>query len=379
MNKKIGRSLFSIEILDKTKKVGDTWDVALVPTESCIKKLKGYNMVFKKMKNGGVIIFESDGIQKPLRVDKAEPFTFYLKPMNRVLESKLAVSRAVFDGTSLLTLNGTGTFYFDNLDNTGKILRGGTFSLFQQNNKLTEADKALLIGSDSTIRVKEDLKIKIIQRGIEADTEKERSRFEMKNDTSKPLNFNKLAKDTPTQTFIDLPNALYTMSWDGTNPQSLNVYKSDELIRESPFGIVEIFENKNMLLNQTTHYTLEITRSSIWRYMIVQDKAASVSDLVFNVKSGSISENFDRIDNTSLVTADNRLELDIIKRFEQDNKVSVVVFKSQNKLPIDKALSKTGLLTWKQVGKPLKETKDYLPTPTTDSGEVIITYKIGDS
>ena len=374
MNKKIWSTLFSIQILDTTKKVSDAWDVALVPTDECVLKLKRYKMFFKKLKNGGVVIFENDGQRKPIATEKAEYFTFYLKLLNSALGSNLDVDRAIFNDSSSLTINGSGIFYFDNLDNSGKILRGGVVSIFQKNNVLTEADKALLVGTDSTINLKEDLKVKLIKRGIEAEAEKDITSFDVKKDTTQPFNFNKLEKDGLTQAFVNLPDALYGLSWNGTNPQSMNVFKSDKLMAEKPFGIIEIFENKNLLLNKITHYTIELTRQRTWRYMITQDNTTVISNLDLAVSAGNTALNFDKFDNTSLETADNRLELDIIKRFEQRYDASAIIFRSRDKLPIDnKPFAKT-LLTWKKDNKNIKE---ILATPNTESSDVLITYKIG--
>ncbi len=128
-----------------------------------------------------------------------------------------------------------------------------------------------MIGTDSTLSLKEDLKIKLIKRRIEAEVEKDISEFDVKKNTTQPLNFNKLGKDGQTQAFVNLPDALCALSWDGANPQSLNIFKSDKLMAEKPFGIVEIFENKNLLLNKVTHYTLELTRQTTWRYTFCID------------------------------------------------------------------------------------------------------------
>ena len=374
MNKKIWSTLFSIQILDTTKKASDAWDVALVPTDECVQKLKRYKMFFKKLKNGGVIIFENDGQRKPIATEKAECFTFYLRLLNSALGSNLDVNRAIFNDNSSLTINGSGVFYFDNLDNSGKILRGGTVSIFQKNNALTEVDKALLIGTDSTISLKEDLKVKLIKRGIEAEVEKDITSFDVKKDTTQPLNFNKLTKDGQTQAFVNLPDALYALSWDGANPQSLNIFKSDKLIAEKPFGIIEIFENKNLILKKITHYTLELTRQTTWRYMITQDKTTVISNLGFAVSAGGTVLDFDKFDNSSLETADNHLELDIIRRFEQRYDASAIIFRSKDKLPIDNKPFAEPLLTWK---KDSKNIKHILATPNTESSAVFITYKIG--
>ena len=76
----------------------------------------------------------------------------------------------------------------------------------------------------------------------------------------------------------------------------------------------------------------------------------------------------------SLETADNRLELDIIKRFEQRYDASAIIFRSRDKLPIDNKPFAQTLLTWKQGSKNIKES---LVTPNTESSDVLITYKIG--
>jgi hypothetical protein len=370
MNKKIWRVLFSIQIDDASKKKGDAWDVAVVPTPACIEKLKQYNLRFKKLHNGAVIIFENDGVRKPIKTIKAESFLFYLKPLNSVLESKLPVSRHIFNDNMPLTISGTGVFYFDNLDKNGKILRGSDISLTEEDS-LTVADTALLVGTNTTILFKEDTKIVLDKRTIEVEAEKNLLIFEGKKDISTPLNFNKLIKDAETQVFVDLKDALYTLSWGAAAAKRVRLFKSDSLIFEKPLGLIEIFENNGLSLDKTTHYILTLKRSTEWRYMILHDKVLDITNINLDVGGSDLLQ----FDSSTLENEDNRLELNIIKGVEQRYDAHAVLYKSSRKLLIDRQTQLKALLKWKQ------GTKDYekeLATPTANSSEVLISFKIID-
>ncbi len=371
MNKKIWSTLFSIQILDKTKKAGDAWDVALVPTEACVQKMKRLNLFFKKIQNGGVIIAENDGVKKPLKDTKAESFTFYLKSLNRSLENKLPISKVIPERNMPFKINGASLFYFDNLDKNGKILRGGTFSIYQKEDRLTDADRALLVGTNSTMLFKEDLNLTVSKRAIEGDAEKKLSDLVGLKDKDKPLNFNKLVKDTQTDMFINVPDALYTVSWGNTSAERVNVFKSDALIAEKPFAIVEIFENKDILLNKATHYTLEIIRKAIWRYMIFKDETALNTDVEFIVESGSSKLVFDKFDKNSPKTDDTQLEIGLIERFEAQRNMPATLYKSREALLIDRKTPIKARLEWMIEDKIKKEE---LTIPTSESSEAIMTY-----
>ena len=371
MNKKIWSTLFSIQILDKTKKAGDAWDVALVPTEACVQKMKRLNLFFKKIQNGGVIIAENDGVKKPLKDTKAESFTFYLKSLNRLLENKLPISKMIPEASMPFKINGASLFYFDNLDKNGKILRGGTSPIYQKEDRLTDADRALLVGTNSTILFKEDLNLTVSKRAIEGDAEKKLSDLVGLKDKDKPLNFNKLVKDTQTDMFINVPDALYTVSWGNTLAERVNVFKSDALIAEKPFAIVEIFENKDILLNKATHYTLEIIRKAIWRYMIFKDETALNTDVEFIVESGSSKLVFDKFDKNSPKTDDTQLEIGLIERFEAQRDMPATLYKSREALLIDRKTPIKARLEWMIEDKIKKEE---LTIPTSESSEAILTY-----
>ena len=371
MNKKIWSTLFSIQILDKTKKAGDAWDVALVPTEACVQKMKRLNLFFKKIQNGGVIIAENDGVKKPLKDNNAESFTFYLKLLNRSLEYKLPISKVTPEASMPFKINGASLFYFDNLDKNGKILRGGTFPIYQKEDRLTDADRALLVGTNSTILFKEDLNLTVSKRAIEGDAEKKLSDLVGLKDKDKPLNFNKLVKDTPTDPFKNVPDALYTVSWGNALVERVNVFKSDALIAEKPFAIVEIFENKDILLNKTTHYTLELIRKAIWRYLIFTDETALNTNVEFIVESGSSKLAFDKFDKNSPKTDDTWLEIGLIERFEAQHNMPATLYRSKEALLIDRKTPIKAGMEWTVKDKIKRQE---MAIPTADSSEVIMTY-----
>jgi hypothetical protein len=275
MKKRLWSVLFSIQMPDTFKQKGDAWDIELSPTEACKEKMKKMGLHYKKLNSGGVVIYENNGTDAPFDKVQAESFVFSIKNVNQALEykysiddngvtkktkieSNIKVERKVFDATSPFTVNGAPIFYFNNLNDNGKILRGSNVSLFQNDTQLSKLDKALVIGTNSMLRFNQDTNVVVKKNTVETIPEFEVVKVVGKQNVDRPLNFDKIIKDNQTDTFVDLPSTFYSMSWGSGSNNRLNVFKDDNLVKQTIFGVIEIFENKDANIQMPNAYFLNV-------------------------------------------------------------------------------------------------------------------------
>ncbi len=240
--------LFTINVLHDYYDDKLSRETVIVPTDVTIQTLKNYQMIFKASVNGGLIlarITDPEGtLQVPITDTDNFKLAFYLKPSSPYFYNRTNLSINPTKTTNLIP-NRRG-FYFSNLEKAA----GNKFEVngFQKpngdtdlkhlsrtaNTEVSTTDE--LIFMPTIFRVKFDSPTNSFSINI-----KDRADADVVATTTitETDNFNeyevKLAKN--------LKADFYKISIDGGAPQ--NVYLSNQVFHDKPFGVIEIFHPSN--------------------------------------------------------------------------------------------------------------------------------------
>lgn len=351
MSKRLFTALFNVRIVDELIQSGSSPNLVIEPTEACKEQILRLGFYLKKTKNGVVVSAEYDEGAKPLESTKAIGFQFIVKNNGGNIKDKLGFTTPLFLPNSAIEIKGKPIFYFDNLDNTGKILRGSPLSLYDNSVSISEMDRAVLVAQNMSLEFTANAQLIVSTRAIEADLPIQVLDIQGQSVTNRRIEW----KDSDKRI---IPNGFYRGSWGNSSAEKVGIVKNDRLFGEPILGIIEIFENKDVDINQTSQYILEIKRQQTLQYLIFLPPQYTAA----NIELTSPVVGFDRKNNTQVAW---------LEKWENRHAGEVLLFQSQNPITVGDYNLQVKL-KW---GSGNLE-KMFLPVPTVDSKSPIFTISI---
>lgn len=264
---------------------GEAADFIAAPTLECALKLKDYALVFKNTRNGFAVFYEAaiddSGKVKPKRpIEREEVFAFALiSPDPHFLNYTKLPLEAPFGGIYRLT-NLSG-----NVKDGALILSSDITS-----DCVTGMDRILLKGRFFYHAVK---------------TQNASVRAEVKDSLGKTVFDEELgAQEGVCNCPVDVRGfcpGLFSLHIDGK--KEFDFYASDELVRKSAFGVVDVFKSAGVpdayrftdTGSDVAKKKYEIRferRSTFWRYYVVLKYRQNISGPELSIKSSSPAVSF---------------------------------------------------------------------------------------
>ncbi len=258
-------------------------DFEIEPTDICKWQLANYGLIFKKMKDGFIVLYETDNSNTPhpkREFDNSVKFSFKLIPKKLHVVNYSNLSH---------TSKSNQIYYLHNLNNNRQNINGVDFLLLNDN-----AGGFFLSSRDQII-----IKPHFFQ--YREDNAALSAVVEIDGDSGNVIPArNVLVIEGILNYTVNLRHhepGKYTLKVNGEN--RLVFYACDELKTDNIFGIIDIYCHPDMnndyafvMQNgdiSAKIYTLRIQRrETIWRYFLVLKNRPNADDLSINYSNGPV-------------------------------------------------------------------------------------------